>query len=353
MKTFIKLLTVSFLFTGASSFAQVSQEWDDTYFFTTDRSTPASISDDVRIKPSVNFQENSTSKYANPDYNGDAIVENSSYNYYSEDQLDNIYDENYVFGSNYVNNPYGYYGNPYYGYNGAYSRFNDPFFSPYYSGYSNPWAYNRGFRRGLSMSLGFGSMYGMYNMGYGSPYYDPFYSPYYDPYYASYYGYGYYGGMGYYNRYSRRPTVVVIENNVRSVENRISRGNAAYSRYSDRTVNSNKISSYTPSSNASRAANSRIRNIEQIQERVNNRTNGRVSSYTNSNNSRSSYSSGRSSSSSFGTRNSSNYNSGRNSFNNNSYSSPSRRTTSSFSTGRSSSSSGASRSSAPVRRGRQ
>ena len=350
MKTFIKILTVSFLFSGASSFAQVSQEWDDTYFFTTDRSKPASIAGDVRMKPSVNFQENTSSKYANPDYNGEAVVENEGFNYYSEEELDNIYDENYVFGSNYVNNGWG---NPYYGYgryNGAYSAFNDPFFSPYYPYYGSSMGMGfGGFRPGFAMSYGFGSMYGSYyGMRYGSRFNDPFYNPYYDPFMSPYYG-----GMSYYNRYNYygRPTVVVIENNSRNIENRISRGNANYSQYNDRLTNTNRMASYKPSSDASRVANSRIRNIEQLQQRVNNRSNGRVSSYSNSNSSRNSYSSGRSSSS-FGNRNSSGFNSNSDSFRNssrNSFSSPTR-STSSFSTGRSSSSG---RSSAPVRRGRQ
>ncbi|MEM1136203.1 MAG: hypothetical protein AAGI07_10215 [Bacteroidota bacterium] len=352
MGKIIKILIISLLF-STYAFGQASEEWDDTYFFTSDREKPASISKDMRLKPNVNFEAPAASKYANPDYNGDVVVNDQGYNYYNESQVDNFYDENYVFGSNYMNNNMWAMNSPWGWGNGAYSAFNDPFFSPYYPyGYT---ARGLGMNRwgtGFGMNYGFGSMFGPrmgWGMGMGNGFYDPFFDPFMNPYYGGLgFGIGSAWGSPMFNRFNAfRPRVVVVER-TRSVQNRINRGNVA--NYQRNANNASRMASYKPSADRNRVASSRIRNIEQLQQRTANRVNGRVSSSGNSSNSysgRSSYSTGRSSSSY--NRSSSNFNnSSRN--RSSSFSSPSRSFSSvSSSYGRSSSG----RSSAPVRRGRQ
>ena len=347
---------------SASAFAQES---DDMYFFASDRAIPSSISEDARLKPVISQDNNLVSKYANPDFNGDVALSDQSFDYYSEDPIN----ENYVFGDNTLySNPWG---NPWAMNNfGPYSAFNDPFFSPYYPYASrmgmgfgmSPWG-NR-FGMGMSpwgwggsrfgMNFGFNSMFApSLAWGMGSRFYDPFFNPYlYDPFFSPYnnfamggFGAGFYGNR-FYNPYGRG-NVVVVERNVRPVSQRINRGNApSYSRNSD---NSARMAAYRPSSDANRAASSRLRNIEQFQQRISNRGSVNVRQNTNTSNNygnNSSYSYGRSSNNARYTNPSSGYNSGRSS-----YSRPSTFSSPSRSSGFSGSSSG--RSSAPVRRGRQ
>jgi|GEM_PF-4703549 len=360
MKTISKILGLCLL-SSSIAFAQDSQEVDDTYFFTTDRAIPSSIAKDARLKPVVNPENNVTSKYANPDFNGDVSLSDESFDYYSENPIN----DQYVFGSNTFQNNYGYgFGNSGWGMN-PYSGFNDPFFSPYYPyasrwgmGFS-PWGtgfgMNRGFGMGFSpwgsgFGMGFNSMFGPnlgWGMGFGNGFYDPFMNPYWGSGLAFNSGFGMFG-----NRFYRPSRVVVVERPIRSASQRFNRGNSrVYSRTAD---NSGRIASYNPSSDANRVASSRIRNVSQLQQRINDRNNGRLSN-TSNNVSRSSYSgrsnsfsSGRSSSNSrYGGRSSSpNYNSGRSSYSSPSFSSPSR-------SGGSFGGSSGGRSSAPVRRGRQ
>jgi len=355
MKTISNILGALMLF-STSVFAQ---EVDDMYFFTSDRAIPSSISEDARMKPVIAQNNSLASKYANPDFNGDVTLDDQSFDYYSEDPIN----ENYVFGNNALyGNPWG---NPWAMNNfGPYSMFNDPFFSPHFPygsrmgmgfgmnpwgnrfGMMSPWGWG-GSRFG--MGFGFNPMFapglgwGM-GMGMGNGFYDPFFDPF-NPYNNFAMG-GFGFGRGFYGNRFFRPNVVVVERNTRVPEKRFNRGNApVYSRTSNNTA---RMAAYRPSSDANRVASSRIRNIDQLQQRISNRNNGRLNntSINNTNrgsfnNSRSSYSSGRSSSNSRYRGNS--YNSGRNSsFSRPSYSSPSR----SFG-------GGSSGRSAPVRRGRQ
>eukprot|EP01026_Neomeris_dumetosa_P054093 TRINITY_DN48461_c0_g1_i4.p1 TRINITY_DN48461_c0_g1~~TRINITY_DN48461_c0_g1_i4.p1 ORF type:complete len:354 (-),score=28.86 TRINITY_DN48461_c0_g1_i4:100-1062(-) len=195
MKNKFFLLFFSSCLIGFNAFSQVEE--DDLYFTMADREQinkrpiftenvkPAEISNEPK------------SKFANPDFKGETTTQNpTAYNYFSEDF--NLVDENYVFGSNSMNNwnnsrywnarNASYYNSPY-----AYSNsfMNDPFYnnmmgySPYnpYSammmspyGYS-PFGYSPyGYSPGWNMGMGYGTYGSSFGLGYGTSFGNP-YSP--------------------------------------------------------------------------------------------------------------------------------------------------------------------------------
>ncbi|MEH0157557.1 hypothetical protein V6R21_25860 [Limibacter armeniacum] len=218
-KFFATVLMTAFVLGGN---VVLAQEYDDMYFFKSDRealahnASPAMKPSKLQ-KPAYQSNETNQSKYSNPDISGESG--NADYSYYEETTPtgNSVYPTDAMAQSayNYRNNPWrpnmsmsmGYgFGGPSYGVGANWS----PFW-----GNSMMWS--------LGLSYGFGSAWGGYPGYYGMPYsygmggfydpYDPFYNPY-DPFNRYGYGYAY---NPWYNPW--RNSGVVVENvNVRTGE---------------------------------------------------------------------------------------------------------------------------------------
>ncbi|MDW7693634.1 hypothetical protein R9C00_02675 [Flammeovirgaceae bacterium SG7u.111] len=310
----IKLLSVSVIATFMLGSVAVAQEYDDLYFSKKDRKEMQELTARV-VKPSTDFgvQNQPTSKYANPDFNGGATVGNTytpAYNYYDESVAQDgpLYNDNYQPGMNNWNrygmnspfydpfmSPYGSM-NPYYGGMGMMNPYYGSMMNPYY-GMGSGWNMNMGYSSmfGPSMGMGYSRMLtsglsmglytGMNSFGYGG-----------------YPGYAF-GGYGYPVSYAYRPVEV----------SRV----PAKTRMTSAPMQRKTIAQATATPDAQRKYPSRIRNFDARNASSTPASNGRYS--------RSSYNSNGNNSWSTPTRRST----GNNSSWGNSGSSPSYRSTSS------------------------
>lgn len=287
------LVLSAFLF-GSSAFAQ--EEYDDLYFSKKDRiKKERKVIEKRVVKPSVEIgtENQSVSKYANPDFQGGAIMDDAytpTYNYYDEALARDgrVYDENYRPGMGGFYDPW---------------MMNDPFLrnrmmrDPFLRQrmMTDPFFFDRMMMGGMGMGmapgfgsglrLGFGTGFGMgMGMGFGNPWmmYDPFFDPFMNPWMMSP-GFGW--GMGssfamnsmYWNRFGWNPffgggNVMVIERQPRT---RIASAPSTASMAPDRLQQLRSIP------DSERKYPSRIRNFDRRSLQNGTDPNGRYSRSTN------------------------------------------------------------------------
>jgi len=305
------LVLSCFLF-GSSALAQ--EEYDDLYFSKKDRIKKERKALENRVlKPSTDIgtENQSISKYANPDFQGGAIMDDSytpTYNYYDEALARDgrIYNENYMPGM-----AMGGFNDPFL-MNDPFLRnrlmrdpflrqrmMNDPFFWDRMA-MNSPWGFgmNPGFGTGLGLGfgsgwgMGFGTGFGMgfgsgFGMGFGNPWmFDPFMNPWMSPGLGWGMGSGFAMNSFYGNRFGWNPfwggnRMVVVEREPRT---RVAQSGRVANMSPDRLQQLRNIP------DSQRKYPSRIRNFDRRSLQQGTNPNGRYSRTSNSyNNTRPSF----------------------------------------------------------------